>query len=176
MYPFWRILTAPRLSQTLTRLGIHTNEAVLRLQSQPLPCLELSALQSMDIQFYIENTPPLNPLLATFLSQLPHSRAGSIEILLMSSSDRVKFFDSHLNSSRRCLDLIDRALCLPQFSSLTTIYIRFAALRSPEDVEYFSAVGPSFFSRLRARDILNITISGVGVYVEQTIVAIGSRR
>ncbi|OCH91915.1 hypothetical protein OBBRIDRAFT_487688 [Obba rivulosa] len=168
--PCWRILTAPRLSQSLTRLEVDINEVILR-QCGPLPRLQLPILQTLGVQFFMNRLPALSSLFAIFLSQWPQNHISTIEITFLLYPEREpQLFGSDRKLSRHCLDMIDRALCLPQFKCLQRVNVKFTSLYFADDAEYLRSNGVLLFPRLGVRRILNLSMSGKGVDVVEMIV------
>ncbi|OCH86778.1 hypothetical protein OBBRIDRAFT_837890 [Obba rivulosa] len=175
---YWQLLTAPRLSITLTNICLDVAECVLEDLApgqQYHPLTHLTHLQKLEIVLAVqEDIQTLNPALAILLSQMPPVCITTVKITYWCHVRRTPLFGLSASSSLYTLRMLDEALASPSFSSLTTVHITFLQLY-PRDALYLRANEHLLFRLLRTRRILDLVTTwsdGDGVH-RDTIVRLG---
>ncbi|OCH88268.1 hypothetical protein OBBRIDRAFT_96104 [Obba rivulosa] len=158
---FTYLVTAPRLSQTLTELELEITDAQLGeiIHSARNHLIKhLTSLEALSLD--ISNVSPSDPgrMLNAFLSRTPPNQLSRLTINLSYGWDP-RDADAQIESSQKCLVTLDKTLDSAQFSLLEAADITLWDISRP-NVEHISKVRPPPFPLSRTRNILRFGVCG----------------
>ncbi|EMD35980.1 hypothetical protein CERSUDRAFT_115927 [Gelatoporia subvermispora B] len=160
--PHLYLLTAPRLSTTLTNLTLDTSDiALLEALCSParstLACLTSLLSLSITLMLSDAETPGPGIPFVAFLSQIPSTTIRELQLMMDLHDWPQRLFGWHVEPTTRSLDLLDDFLQTLEWSSLEKVRI-FIVHIDVDDVLYLRSVDPLPFPQLRSRGILDFAV------------------